>query len=280
MHYEGNSWIPGSNVSETIAIGNGGGIVDILLNMPPQYFESKSWNATLISFTTDGQFAPAPPPPSKILHVLGDSITASTNIHGGTQGCADMGFESDYSASWAGELCLFFGASCHTVAVGGKCLLDECGGVQMQEYYRKERMVDPGSTYNFSASPPPDAILIYLGTNDARVNNWTQFTVEALRFMQNVTKNFYPGANIGFLLILGPMAPVAPQTALLNAVEQGTAAGLKVAFVNASTACGDDLSGCKDGCASHPGVGSHRAIAKAAANVLETLMGWPSPGFL
>lgn len=233
-----------------------------------------------MSFTTDGTFNAAPAGPARRIHVLGDSITASTNIHGGTASCADEGLEADYSASWAGLLCLYLDASCSTIAVGGKCLLNECGGDQMQAYYRRARMVDSGSTYDFSSTPPPDAFAIYLGTNDARVNLWPQFTREALQFMGNVTTTYYPGANITFLLILGPMAPTAPSAALVSAVAEGTAAGLRVALVNASAACGESLSGCRDGCASHPGVGSHRAIAKAVAPVLEAMMGWPSPGSL
>ena len=142
---------------------DGGGVVDVVLNVPPQYFEALTWNATLVSLTTDGAFLPAPAPPARTLHALGDSITASTNIHGGTASCADEGMEADYSASWMGLLCLFFDASCSTIAVGGTCMLSECGGTQMQEYYKKERMVDAGDTFDFAASTPPDAFLIYLG---------------------------------------------------------------------------------------------------------------------
>jgi hypothetical protein len=49
------------------------------------------------------------------------------------------------------------------------------------------------------------------------------------------------------------MSPTKPANAMLNAVSQGTAAGYKVVFINGTTACGDSLSGCSDGCASHPG---------------------------
>ena len=113
-----------------------------------------------------------------------------------------------------------------------------------------------------------------------RANNWPRFTTETLEFMGNVTSRYYPAANITFLLVLGPMAPTAPSAALQAAVAQGTAAGFRVQLVNASAACGADLQGCYDGCASHPGVGSHRAIAKAVAPVLQAAMGWPSPGQL
>ena len=86
--------------------------------------------------------------------------------------------------------------------------------------------------------------------------------------------------GLSFLLVLGPMQPTSPSAALQAAVAQGTAAGFRVSLVNASAACGANLTGCTDGCASHPGVGSHRAIAKAVAPVLQAATGWPSPGTL
>ena len=73
------------------------------------------------------------------------------------------------------------------------------------------------------------------------------------------------------------------------ALAQGTAAGFRVLLVNATTACTPDLSGCYDGCATHPGVGSHRNIARAAApacassiarnhpNRAMPIAGWPPP---
>ena len=103
--------------------------------------------------------------------------------------------------------------------------------------------------------------------------------------MTNVTTRYYgtpaaPASNVTFFAVLGPMSPTLPSNAMEAAVAQGKAAGLRVVFVNASTACGDDLSGCHDGCAGHPGVAGHRNIARLAAPVIEAALGWPSPGVL
>jgi len=284
MHWEGVSWVPATGASESVSVSSGGGAtVDVVLNMPAQYFESGAASATLLSLTSvGGTFLAAPAAPARIFHVLGDSITASTNIHGGTASCADEGFEADYSASWAGILCLFFDASCSTVAVGGKCLLTECGGTQMQQYYRQSRMIDTSSTFDFAADQKnaPVAFLSYLGTNDQRINMWPQFTAEYLVLMANVTRDYYPAANVTFFLILGPMAPTAPAAAHIAAVAQGTAAGFRVVLVNATDACTANLSGCYDGCATHPGVGSHRAIARTAAPIIARELGIAMPGTL
>jgi hypothetical protein len=283
QHWEGVSWVPATGAPESVAVASGGGTVDLVLSMPPQYFEGGASNATLLSLTSvGGTFLAAPGRPSRVFHILGDSITAATNIHGGTAPCADEGYEADHSASWAGLLCLFFDASCSTVAVGGKCLLNECGGTQMQQYYRQSRMVDSGSTFDFAADQAnaPVAFLSYLGTNDARMNEWPQFTAEYLVLMANVTRDYYPNANVTFFLILGPMQPTAPAAAHVAAVEQGVAAGFRVVLVNATAACTADLSGCVDGCATHPGVASHRNIARTAAPIIAAELGWPMPGTL
>jgi len=277
------AWVPASGQQETVVVGSGRGQVDIILNMPSQYFEGVDRNATLLTLTSvGGSFAAAPPPPARVFHVLGDSITASTNIHGGIGPCGDEGFEADYSASWAGLLAQFFDASSATIAVGGKCLLDECGGTQMQEFYRKARYIDAGDSFDFAAdrTRPPSAFLSYLGTNDARLNLWPQFTAEYLKLFKNVTVDYYASSNITFFLVLGPMQPTAPAAAHVAAVAQGTAAGFRVVLVNATAACGADLTGCVDGCATHPGVGSHRAIARTAAPIIAATMGWPMPGVL
>ena len=187
-HWEGVAWVPASAANESVTVAAAPGQVDVVLNMPPQYFESAVANATLVSLTTDGAFS-APAPPQHVIHTLGDSITAATNIHGGTAKCADEGLEADYSASWAGLLGLFFDASVSNIAVGGKCLLESCGGSQMPDYYRKARMIDSGATFAFRDAPPA-AFISYLGTNDQRVNEWTNFTAAYLKLFKNVTVDF------------------------------------------------------------------------------------------
>jgi hypothetical protein len=288
MPWQGVALVPASGGNETVALAHGAGLVDITLSLPPQYFDGGRGRAVLLSLASDGgTFAPAPPAPARVLHILGDSISAATNIHGGVAaGCADEGFQADGSASWAGLLCAFFGASCSTVAVGGKCLIDACGGTQMPEYYRKARMGDAGDSFAFGDAPPA-AFLSFLGTNDYNGRAGPQvdaeFTAAYLALFDNVTTSYYPGANVTFFLILGPMSPTLPRNATLAAVQQGTAAGHRVVLIDATEACHllpGQTGGCTDGCASHPGVASHRNIARTAAPIVAQHMGWAMPGVL
>ena len=289
MPWQGQLLVPASDNNETVAVAHGAGVVDIMLSLPPQYFDGGAGAAVLLSLTSDGGgFKPAPEAPARVFHILGDSITAATNIHGGVAaGCADEGFQSDGAASWAGIICGFFGASCSTVAVGGKCLIDACGGTQMPEYYRKARYTDAGDTFAFKDAPPV-AFFSYLGTNDYHGRNGTavdqEFADAYLTLFANVTQNYYPlDNNVTFFLLLGPMSPTLPRNATQAAVERGTAAGFRVVLIDATEACHllpGQTGGCTDGCATHPGVASHRNIARTVAPIVAQTLGWPMPGAL
>jgi len=289
--WQGVAIIPGSALNESFTASAGGsGETKILINSPPDYWADGADAAVLLTLESDGSFLPAPPAPTRVLHVLGDSITAATNVRGGFPRCADMGLYADLSSSWAGILCAFFGASCSTVAVGGKGLVKNCcdtGGPTVPDFYTQTKKNDPTGSFNFSDAPP-DGVLVYLGTNDYSHGGSPAldlaFTAGFLQFMKNVTQRYYgtPAAplNTTFFAILGPMSPSLPSRALQAAVSQGTALGFRVVFVNATTACGDDLGGCTDGCAGHPGVASHRNIARMVAPLVEKFLGWPVPGVL
>jgi hypothetical protein len=283
MPWQGVSLVPASGQNESVVVAYSAGVVDVLLNLTPQYFEGGAGGvATLLSLTTDGTFQPAPAAPSRVVHVLGDSITAATNIHGGFLGCADEGYQDDLSASWSGILCSFFGASCSSVAVGGKCLIDACAGEQIPAFYQQSRYID-SAPFPFK-DPSPVAFWSFLGTNDWNGRGGPAidalFTATYLQLFKNVTSVYYPGSSPTFFLVLGPMSPTAPAKAHVDTVAQGLAAGYKVVLINATTACGLDLSGCTDGCATHPGVSSHRNIARVAAPIIAEAMGWPMPGVL
>ena len=165
MPFQGISWVPASGMNESIVIASGAGTVDVTLNTPADYWARGNSAAVILSLTTDGTFTAAPPAPSRVLHILGDSITAATNIHGGvTKGCADGGYQADASSSWAGILCPFFSASCSTVAVGGKGLVRNCcdGGTKVPQFYTQLRKNDPDNSFAFKDATP-DAMIVYLG---------------------------------------------------------------------------------------------------------------------
>ena len=99
---------------------------------------------TIHSFETDGTFVALAPSAAlggarkRTIEFIGDSITAATNVvrpEGASHSCGDGGFQSDWSQTYSALLCHRFGAACSTVAVGGKCVMHECGGLQMPDYF-------------------------------------------------------------------------------------------------------------------------------------------------
>ena len=140
-----------------------------------------------------------------------DSITAGTNVvrPPGAGSCGDAGYQSDGSQTYWGRLCHRFQASCSTIAVGGKCMMRECGGVQMPGYYLGQNYADDGeATFDFKASPggAPDAIFIDLGTNDMRaitklgpVAGPAGFIAQTVQFMVNATTLY--GAQVRVYLL-------------------------------------------------------------------------------
>lgn len=235
----------------------------------------------------DGVFVAAanPPKPGRRIEFIGDSITAATNVvrPPGAPSCGDAGYQSDWSQTYEALLCHRFSADCSTIAVGGKCVMRECGGLQMPDYFRSTYYQDGGKqTYNFS-SWAPDAMFIDLGTNDERVihGNATmaaKFVSEFLAFMHNATR-LYAKPDIEFFVSAGPMENnTMPYSQSI--VTEAKAQGLKATFVNMSTACwvarqhGSDNSDWCDGCATHPGIQSHFEMFEAAWPVMAEVMGW------
>ncbi len=51
--------------------------------------------------------------------------------------------------------------------------------------------------------------------------------------------------------MLGPMSPTLPANATVDALNQAAGLGYNVHLINATTACGPDLTGCTDGSVSH-----------------------------
>ena len=255
---------------------------------------------TVHAFVTDGEFVAvpdakrfggAPGGGGRRIEFIGDSITAATNVvrPPGAPTCGDGGYQSDWSQTYEAQLCHRFGASCSTIAVGGKCVMRECGGLQMPDYFTGLYYKDGATpTYDFGAGGSgwkPDAMFIDLGTNDAgRIARMGSpagpdaFIAETLAFMVNATAK-YAKPDIVFFLNAGPMENVTmPWT--VEAVAQANARGLNATFVNMTTACwasdehGAGNSDFCDGCASHPGIQGHRNMYEAAWPVMAQVMGW------
>eukprot|EP01043_Picozoa_sp_COSAG02_P025908 COSAG02_NODE_1474_length_12424_cov_6.185639_4_plen_389_part_00 len=187
--------------------------ITMVNQVPPEY---QVFSTVVIGFETDGTFENSSTSSvnwpyfrlfkERSIEFIGDSITAATNINRapGSPGCGDMGLESSWGQSYSAHLCRYFGAQCSTIAVGGHCIMEECGFPQMADYFQAQvshatpsqsiydpltvnaclhwqSFYDPPNllgTYNFSkhlaTKRAPDAMVIHLGSNDyGHGGNWS-----------------------------------------------------------------------------------------------------------
>lgn len=130
-----------------------------------------------------GAFAP-PPRAARRLDIVGDSITAGTMYDkleavGGPlslgEGCHPWAPPTGYSDSysWASYLCRAFSANCTTTAWSGKGLIHNSAcsaGPLMPQLYTQNFGTGP-QPWDFARASRPDAVIVYLGTNDYSVSS-------------------------------------------------------------------------------------------------------------
>lgn len=226
------------------------------------------------------------------IDIIGDSITAGSMydkleaVNGDLSletGCAPWaplyGYSQQYN--WETYLCRYFRANCTTIAWSGGVLLlpSDCPGrTSLSSKYpytwaTDDEQIQP---WDFSKTQQPDAVIIYLGTNDFSCKNMTDelFTERYVTFIQNIT-NYYsssPPTNSGkpihFFCTVGVMSPTRPVAAVQAAIAQVTAAGISASFLNMTNAV-------MDSCGSHPGPIGHWEMALQAAPQIKEALGWP-----
>jgi hypothetical protein len=260
----------------------------------------------MLSFTvTDGSFA-APAPLARRIDVIGDSITAGSMYDrleavgsplGLNTGCdpwsAPTGMSSAFS--WWSYLARALNANASTVAWSGKGLIHNSGcheGPLLPELYGRAFATGTESEpWDFSRATPPDAVIVYLGTNDFSCNETTTaaFSAALVEFWANITQ-LYSGSrggggggsggggnnnnknNITFFAALGPMSPTAPAAAVASAIATARAAGMSAALLDMRSNGSSVVA--LDGCGEHPGPFGHWTMATLAVPQVKQVMGW------
>ena len=233
----------------------------------------------------------APPRQLRRLDVVGDSITAGASydrmesVHGNfslgghcAPWCPLYGYSQ--TGAWQTHVARFFDANLSTTAWSGKGLIHNSGckpGPTMPTLYTTTFGANPDAApWAFSRSSRPDAVIVFLGTNDYGCNETTDaaFTAALVQFFHNVTALYAasppsPSGRDGIVFVpaLGPISPTKPLAAIRAAVAQAVAEGLQAAIL-------DMTGGVLDGCGGHPGPYGHFEMAAAAAPQLQAILGW------
>jgi lysophospholipase L1-like esterase len=218
----------------------------------------------------DGELL-APPPVTRRMEIIGDSITAGY----GNEGVDPCSFSADtenHYMTYGAIAARTVGAELHTVAWSGKGIVynyDEDTFEPMPEIYDRTIAVEMAG---WSFEWQPDVVVINLGTNDFSTGNdppqelYTGAYVEFLAHLRDV----YPGA---FLLVLQPSLggdeATMVQGYLMDVVAQRQAAG------DAAVAHADvNVDWIGSGCDGHPTVATHEGMAGRLVEELQGYLGW------
>jgi hypothetical protein len=216
----------------------------------------------VLSASTDGAFAPAAER-TRRLFIAGDSITAANQV---TKPCNNAS-DNDFTRSYAFLTCERFQANCSVVAVSSKGLMRNCCDAlptTVPVFATRTLMQDPASAFDWTSEPPPDGVLINLGTNDGDGNPaWEAAFVDTyVAFMRNITR-WTGKPDIVFLCAVGAITATP-----LPLVERAMAAAPELTTVLVNM-MGATLDGC-----GHPGVVGQPQMAAIAEPIVARAMGW------
>ena len=236
-------------------------------------------DVAFVGFSTSGTFVTEPSQPlAHRIDIIGDSITAGSQYdpeHAVPIICNDWLVTNSVTYNWESYLCREFAANCTIVAWSGKGLVNNGGcaaGANMSTLYTQTEGGDSQTMWDFERASRPDAVIVYLGTNDFSCGKTTDaiFTAGLMYFVNNTIASYSRSSgatSTTFFLALGPMSPTRPLAAITAAVAQLQAAGVKALPLNMT-------SGVLDGCGGHPGALGHRQMALQAVPQIRVAMGW------
>ena len=216
----------------------------------------------VLSVSTDGAFSQAAERARRMM-IFGDSITAANQV---SKPC-DNATDNDHSRSYGFLLCEAFEANCSTVAVSSKGLMRNCCDslpVTVPVFAQRTFMQDAASAFDYASEPPPDAVLINLGTNDGDGDAaWeAAFVATYVAFMRNITR-WTAKSDIVFLCAVGAITDRP-----LPLVERAMAAAPELTTVLVNM-MGATLDGC-----GHPGVVGQPQMAAIALPIVAKATGW------
>ncbi|HYP77900.1 MAG TPA: SGNH/GDSL hydrolase family protein [Polyangiaceae bacterium] len=239
--------------------------------------EASQGESEIRGFDFAGGTLLAPPPVTRRLEFIGDSITCGYGNEGASASCGFTPQTENHYLSYAALTARELKAELSTIAWSGKGVVCNYGDDAtscmdpLPTYYDRILPNRADSTWDY-ARFQADAVVINLGTNDLSTNSDPdQATFEAAykKLLERVRHN-YPNAHI--LCTNGPMLSgtdlVNVRKYLQNAVT--ALADPKISTFEVPTQDGSDGFGCD----SHPSLERHKKVAATVTAALKTALGW------
>lgn len=213
----------------------------------------------------------APPPVTRRMEIVGDSISAGYGNEG-VSPCSFSAETENHFQTYGAIAARTVGAELHTVAWSGKGMVYNYGddvNQPMPEIYART-LATEGTSWSFEWQP--DVVAVNLGTNDFSTDGdppQELFVGTYVEFLGSL-RAVYPDA---FLLVLQPSLFGAEddmvQGYLLDVVAQVQAAGdPEIAYADVNV----DWIG--SGCDGHPTVATHEGMAGRLVEELQAHLGW------
>ncbi len=224
----------------------------------------------IAGFELEGELL-APPPVSRRIEIVGDSITCGYGNEG-VSPCSFSPETENHYLTYGAVAARALGAELSTVAWSGKGVVynyDDNKTDPMPSIYDRLLAVD-GAPWSFAWQP--DAVVINLGTNDFSTDDDPPegvFVPAYVEFLEHI-RSLYPDA---FILVVSPSLWGAEADLvdgyLQSVVDQRNADGdLEVAFKNIN------VEWIGSGCDGHPSVATHAGMAANLTEALKTELGW------
>ncbi len=214
----------------------------------------------------------ATPAPTRMIEMVGDSITCGYGVLGDSATCSfDASTEAETYA-WGALAAADLGAAHVAIAYSGKGVIRNYGGEPgdtMPLLYERMFADDPDTPYS-TPDYTPDVVVVNLGTNDFSVGDPGEAFADGLAAMVAQIRGHHPDAWI--LLASSPMLSGADRAAhigYLNQVIDG-AGDDRLAYVEIA----EQLAADGYGCDYHPNVTTERKMADALVAKIREVAGW------
>lgn len=238
--------------------------------------EGEQGTVTVQAFETDGRFEAAPAPRSRLIEFIGDSYTCGYGTEAPGRSEPFKPETENPSLTYADILGRLFDAEAVHISHSGRGVVRNYG-----DYNQHENMVklyaqtfDQHSEDAWTPTYTPDAVVIYLGTNDfstgkqPSLESWCQRYKALLEQVRT-----YYGDAVPVLCLASPASELMDDY-VLEAVRRSGVPNVHFASILADCYRLDDTD---LGASWHPNYNGHRKIASVAAPYLSSITGWELP---